>query len=91
MLPDGTKRYVMSEHVGPGDRMITLDLYPQVADKDVFENLVAVERSDGDGDDHFTREVVLIEPGKILKVELMYEESEPARPRIFGFHLPEQE
>jgi hypothetical protein len=78
----------MSEHVGPGDCMITLDLYPEGASEDVSANLVAVERDDGDGDDRFTREVVLVEPGKIVKVELIYDEGEPARPRI-GFRLPD--
>jgi hypothetical protein len=83
-LTDGGSWYVQKIAAGPNDRLITLDLYPDA--NDVLANMVSVERHDeGGGTDYFTRDVVVVEPDRVVKVELLYERPQG---REVGFVVP---
>lgn len=83
---DGSTRYAQKIEAGPSNHLVTLDLFPEA--DDVLANMVAIDRNanEGGGTDYFAREAVVIDPGRIVMVELLYE-----RPhgRAVGFAVPD--
>jgi hypothetical protein len=83
-LIGGEVLYVMRVDAGSGDRLLTLDVYPGV--DDVLDRLVDGPR-DADGEARrVTPDVMLVEPERIAKVELLYEP--PEGRRDVGFQAP---
>jgi hypothetical protein len=83
-LIDGESWYVQKIEAGPNDRLITFDLYPDA--NDVLANMVPVEQhGQGGGTNYFTRDVIVVEPDRVVKVELLYERPQG---REVGFVVP---
>ena len=84
---DGVARYVERVAVGANDRLLTLNIYPDV--ENVLESMVKVERIGLPGADHFTREVIVTEAERIVQVELLYDR--PQGRQNLGFVVPPAE
>lgn len=82
---DGDTRYVQKVEAGPSDRLITLHVYPDA--NDVLGNMVRVERlSPEQGAEYLTRVAILVEPERVMKVELLHEQPQG---RAVGFAVPD--
>jgi len=79
-LTSGEFRYVLNAAAGPSDELISLDLYPEDGG-----DLLEVERRVAGGEverGRVTRDVLVVDPLAIQKVELLHEHPGGAR---FGF------
>jgi hypothetical protein len=80
-LTNGESRYVLSASAGENDELVSLDVYPENGADDPLD----VERVGEHGEverERMTREVLVVHPMAIQKVELLYEH--PGQ-RPFGF------
>jgi hypothetical protein len=85
-LANGESRYVMRATSGEAGMLVVLDVYPERAG-----DLLEVERVEEGQLERVreTREVLVVHPAAIVKVELLHEH--PGEPGAFGFQTPPQE
>src|SRR5262245_20690159 len=79
-LPTGEARYLLHARPSEQDAHLVLDMYPE---GETLEDLLKLD----DQVEHVSRQRLLVRPGAIIKVEILYEH--PGRRGEFGFRARE--
>ena len=83
-LVDGDVRYLMSAEAEAADQLLMLSVYPR--DLATVPNALVEGPRGANGTSRVTPDVLVVEPSRIAKVELLYEP--PEGRRGVGFQAP---